>query len=589
MREGLGRVGQSTEQLVAKTQQTSPTGCTTILILLYGTMPSLLTLPVELLERILDLLENVDWKNFRRTSHECAEHVTSLIFREIAIDLEPHGCDGLASIAREPQLRQHVQTINLKRRDGLKSFAGFDDWHTANIYEYEAILDKDPALSHPQHATTLSRTDWQALSQDQLEELYRRYEDDEGARDAYATRLAAAVSTAIVAGTTRLAAGTQLKSQTSDAQQVLDQLTNGVEALDGVRNLTYRPAFEDEDCWGQRWRNIEFHPEGLVKCGGFGVEPDIDALQLYFVLRTALRAANRLDCVQVLSRGHAFWSVPHLRWLLDWTATRYLHPQSSDTLVSEGLESWIYDIGGPLRVMQYTEALTRDLVAVERSFSRLSRVEFRVDTCWSEDSGEQETIAQAISCMLKEAIQVRHLTLVLRDHASSDEWGEYVFFDATFAIRALNHESARQIMKASTSLLSAVFHLTSLRHLHLSFAVGGVHLRQLLARLKLLRHLELRYVALWPREDIWEDVLRYIAHHCRLESVVLRALEDIHLGRPRLILCPDAPIWKTNAANAAMYGNYEDAIVCFALRKSESLPCLLPDAFLRQQHDHVLW
>lgn len=125
--------------------------------------------------------------------------------------------------------------------------------------------------------------------------------------------------------------------------------------------------------------------------------------------------------------------------------------------------------------------------------------------------------------------------------------------------------------------------MESLRQLHLSFAVSAVHLLGLLPRLKQLRQLRLHYVALLPREGRWEDVLQCIAHSCRLDALYLRALEDLGSGQARLILRPEAPIWKTAAAKALSYEEYEAAIVCFALRKSESLPPLLPDEFLQQK------
>ncbi|KAK3669754.1 hypothetical protein LTR78_010382 [Recurvomyces mirabilis] len=379
---------------------------------------------------------------------------------------------------------------------------------------------------------------------------------------------------------------TTQESRPSDARLVLSVFTTSINPLNAVRNLKYNPAFEDEKHWGQRWRKIEFHPEGLVNWGSFGVDPTIDALQLYIVLRAVLRAPNRLQAVELFTRGHAFWSPAHLRSLLDWTTTPSPHSYPYNSHMNEWLEGWIDDIGGPLRVIQYSEALTRDLVRIERGLARLSRVELRVDTIWSEEPGEIETIAQAISHMLGEATNLHHLVLVFRDHAISDECGEYTFFDHILAQRAPCQETVQQSMRVSSSLLSRVFHLKSLRHLHLSFAVVADHLRALIRDLTQLRHLELRYVALWSREDCWEDILQHIAHSCNLEHLGLRALEDIHAGQPRLILCPEASIWQTDAVNVATYAEYEDAIICFAMRKSESLPVLQPDEFLQRKRAH---
>lgn len=81
-------------------------------------MPSLLILPIELLERVLRLLGSADLKSFRRVSRECTKCTTPLIFHEISIDLEPRGCDDLVSVARTPRLRRHVRTIHLERRNG---------------------------------------------------------------------------------------------------------------------------------------------------------------------------------------------------------------------------------------------------------------------------------------------------------------------------------------------------------------------------------------------------------------------------------------------------------------------------------------
>ncbi len=150
-------------------------------------------------------------------------------------------------------------------------------------------------------------------------------------------------------------------------------------------------------------------------------------------------------------------------------------------------------------------------------------------------------------------------------------------------MRAQSRESVLQSIKVSQYLLSAASYLESLRQLHLSFAVSAVHLLGLLPRLKQLRQLRLHYVALLPREGRWEDVLQCIAHSCRLDALYLRALEDLGSGQARLILRPETPIWKTAAAKALSYEEYEAAIVCFALRKSESLPPLLPDEFLQQK------
>ncbi|KAK3691310.1 hypothetical protein LTR37_018716 [Vermiconidia calcicola] len=543
-------------------------------------MESLVRLPPEILENILLRLERTDLKSFRCTSRECTGFATPLVFHEIPFDLDPGGCDGLTSIAHCSELRRHVNTIRLERRAGLKSFGDFDGWHAANIYEYVPLLHEDETDPDLQCLQTMSRNQWQVLSDDQLRHLYDEYENDERARESYVTRLASEVSLLV---TPDNHTSTQARNHTTDAQHILRNLTTTIDALTNVCNLTYTPAFEDEDRWGRTWRNIEFHPEGLVAHGSFGIDPDVDALQLYFVLRTTLRAPNLLRSAELFTRGHAFWSPAHLRRLLDWSTRPSLHSYPHDETVSEGLESWTDEIGGPLQVMKYTESLTRELVALEHGFSRLSRLECRVDTVWSNGPEELETIASALSRMLKEGVKLEHLALIVRDHAGSDDHGMYTFFGDRFDRRTPSRESMLQSIKVSEHLLFAASALKYLRRLHLSFATGATHLLGLFSRLNHLRQLRLSYVALLPSGGQWEFILEWIAQHFRLDWLELRALEDVCDGRARLLLCPKAPVWTADNTSRDSYEEYEAAIVCFALGKSESLPSLLPEDFLRQK------
>ena len=545
-------------------------------------MPSILALPPELLESVLELCESTDVKEFRCVSRECAEHATPLLFRELSFDLDSDGSNGLLFVAQTPRLRQHVQTLHLERRNGLKNFSDFDSWRSATIYEHIPVLEQEEViqLSESVRTTsqTLSQAEWEALSEHEVRQMYASYQLDEEQRDAYAVRLAYALSSIV---TPQYCTASRLQGWSPDAQVTLQRFSSGIGLLTNVRDLTYTPAYEDEDQWGRSWQNIEFHPEGLVLHGSFGVDPDIDSLQLYFVLRTTLRGRNSLEFAEVFTGGHAFWSSAHLRRLLDWNTTPSLHSHPHDELVDEALERWTHEVGGPLQVIHYTEPLTRDLVMVERAFYRLSRLECRVETIWSDGPNERETIALALSRMLKEATKLQRLDLIFRDHAGNDEHGEHFFFDVRLQVQAHGAEKVQQSVKVSQHLLLAASHLKQLRQLHLSFATPAEYLRRLLANLKYLRKLRLTYVALLSKDCDCENLFGWIAQHCRLDSLELRSLEDVHLRQPRLILNSEDPIWHTEAATAHTYELYEREIVRFGLRKSATLPPLSPRDFLK--------
>ncbi|KAK3617014.1 hypothetical protein LTR22_026875 [Elasticomyces elasticus] len=497
-------------------------------------MASLLTLPPELLEDVLGLLGKADLKNFRRVSHECTPYATPLVFQKISIDLEPGGCDGLVSIARTPNLAQHVGTIHLERRNGLKTFNTFEDWRSAIGNQCDLFADKSP-------------------------EQFQIYHSDKKARDSYWERVAVVVFSAITAGP-------QIKSNTSDAQCALGN------------------SFENSDRWGRSWRNIQF----LAGYGHDGIDPDVDALQQYFVLRVMLQAPNLLQSVEVHFQGHAFWTTCHLHRLLHWTDTPFQDYNSDSEFGRQRIDSWTDEIGGPRRETEYTEALGRQLVKFASGFSRLSRLEYRLEgSMWTSDPEVHRDIASAVSRTLRKAVKLQHLVLVFREGAGSDD-GSASFCLGLEVPEADTEEMWLQSCEVSHHLLSAVCCMEPLGLLHLSFAVNAVDLLELFPRLQKLRHLRLNYVALLPTRlptgQFWEAVLRCIAQNCQLDSLYLHILGDQASEDKRTVLNPSDETWnEADIGNTLGYQEYEAAVVSFVLRKSESLPPLVPREFLRQK------
>ena len=59
------------------------------------------------------------------------------------------------------------------------------------------------------------------------------------------------------------------------------------------------------------------------------------------------------------------------------------------------------EVGGPLTVVEETEALTRLIVAWERSFEYITRFKCLIDTYWADRPHERTTVARALSRILR--------------------------------------------------------------------------------------------------------------------------------------------------------------------------------------------
>ena len=466
-------------------------------------MAHLLSLPAELLQLVLLRLDKPNLKQLRAVSHECEELATPHIFCEVSFDLEPGGCDSLAAIARHPKLQRNLHTVHLKRRRGLKSFDGLTDWCSATVYEHIPWQSEDGAEYVLPNSHSMSQDQWDALNEDDRQHLYEEYQGEERALEEYIARLALAAAPL---------QSSQNQNSQSDAQQNLLRFRTAINALTSVSAFAYTPVYEDEDHWGRTWRQIEFHPEGLVAHCDSSNDVEIDALQLFVALRVTMPAPNVLHSVELFTKGHAFWGTTHLRRLFDWSDP--LAPRSSALFnsVEEGLERWHDDLGGSLAVIQHSEALTRHIVSWERAFSRVTRLDSRIDTSWSEGSNELVTIAASLSNVLKEAKGLEQLDLIFRDHAIADNDLDYTYYDRSDGLRYSNQSRLLDMVKVSMQLLQAPgLAFRHLRYLHLSLATVVPHLLSLFEHLNAIRHLRLNYIALLPGGGCWENVLHHIA------------------------------------------------------------------------------
>ncbi|KAK5691792.1 hypothetical protein LTR17_025544 [Elasticomyces elasticus] len=339
-----------------------------------------------------------------------------------------------------------------------------------------------------------------------------------------------------------------LPTATHLADQMAHEFLNAVHALTNVTTFTYTPAYEEDAGWGKRWRHIQFHSGGLSGNGNDEYDAACDALQLFVALCAVSSAPNCLPSINLYTKGYAFWGLPYLHHLLHWP--KRLEDRGNmlfggSSFYDEGfngddlcLSIYTEQTGGTLAFMQRTEALTRQLVTWKHHYSRLARLECRVDTLWLERPGSSLTAATELSNGLKLATGLEELSLVFRADAIADELGGFLNYGDLHKTQVPNQASMFESAQVSQRLLT-----------------------------------------LLPDEGQWETMLQAIAQQLRLESIGLESLEDICSTGPRLILHLEAPVW--TAASKLGYSQYKDAIVDFTLRRSWLFPPLSPEEFLR--------
>ena len=378
-------------------------------------MSQFLSLPAELVENILVQLDLKAFKSLRTVSRKCKDLATPHVFREISFDLEPGGCDGLAAIASQPDLQQEVRTIHLGRRTGFKCFSHHAEWCESTIYEHKwSSKEVDPSPS------SMSQEQWRSMTERDRQCLYEEYEREKQRGEEYIARLSLAAIPLPDSHT---------QSFPSDAQQTLSTFRAAVQSLPLVSAFRYTPMYEDEEHWGRKWRQIEFHPEALTANSNFGNDPDIDAFQLFFASHITLLAPNVLRSMDIFTRGSAFWSTAHLLHLLDWTETPARRLSQSFESIDAELERQLARLDGPLSLIRHCEALTRQNDLWELALSRLECLEFRLETSWSQDSNELLTIATSLSNALQQTKHLKQLTLFFRNFACAYDFAHRTYLD----------------------------------------------------------------------------------------------------------------------------------------------------------------
>jgi hypothetical protein len=180
-------------------------------------MASFSSVPLELMGKILGMLDHRNLKTIRLVSKYHSLVVEPYIFSEAVFDLDVGGIDGLVNIAESPKLRQHVHTIRLHRRSGLKDFGAFEDWQGLIVHEYvapEGSDDDDLDASRSEYGIDklterpMSKQEWEALSNIAQRHLFDDYERERVDLQRHIGGLSALVRSHVLSGDFENSSGT---------------------------------------------------------------------------------------------------------------------------------------------------------------------------------------------------------------------------------------------------------------------------------------------------------------------------------------------------------------------------------------------
>jgi len=426
----------------------------------------------------------------------------------------------------------------------------------------------------------MSQSEWDSMTEETRRALFDEYNSDYAAITRRTTQLAVAMSSIIYTNYSPVPATQTI----GEADQTIRNFSESIKRLPNLVKFLHNPSY-CFDNWGECWRNVQFHRSGLILQTGYEDDVDTDVLHLFNAL-SGVMLSETIRHVELCTRGHAFWSIAHLRRLLDWnsdTLTRWM----PDGHVAVGIEDWMEHSGGPVAACRYIESATRFIVALESRFSRLEVLECYIDTQGVESAGELIATSKAVSQVLQQGTELRNLKLALRESSWELDQHSNLYRDDLLSKRlcSMGIEDFKRLALASRSLLGGLAENRALKELvklELTVVTTEQHLCTFLSQLLSLRHLDMKCVTLLPRAGVWESVLHSMSTVLSLDTVAFRSLEDVIERRPRLLLEPEASVWNSSDATRDDYRQYENAIVNFVLRRSDSPPPLCPTEYLHR-------
>jgi hypothetical protein len=486
-------------------------------------------------------------KQLRLSNKYLCGIATPYCFRTVRFELREGGLDHLLAIASHEELRQHVERLVLRRSRGLREFPDFDSWERGISLDRSSDADSDTDSEDGDDDDLMLQQDWLTLSTDEKHALYHEYEADcleARARARSLTNYLYFRTLGCKRGAERVHPARATAMATLDS--ALEHFDEAVARLTNLTAFVHQPAYLFDSRWGTRWRRLRISPDRIILDTSDEEDEDEEALQLSYVLR-ALGWANyfnrNLRSLSMYVGGPAFWGAEPLQCLWDG------HEDST-------MRSLRYAyLGGDGQTRLRWELHLRQLFIMEHAFVHLTDLDCHVS---EEEGGSLAAAAGPLFEFLRRGESLERVHLALSSCQRENGAGELLARLARHAPWPRIRELELELVTDERALVGFLSTLVST-----------------------LRRLALSNVTLVPSGGTWESALRQIASALRLDSLELLALCDHAAGR-RVILDPQAHIWRTWDIEGVCYGHYGSAVVGHLLGRVGELPQLEPAAFLRE-------
>lgn len=563
-------------------------------------MPSLPTLPSEVLEIVI---QNLDRKNIQRLRLVCkqlSKVAEPFLFETVYFNLHGDGVTGLLAVAAHDKLRHHVRTLVLKRKEvnilnrpaifypsrpDHYTAVGFETWCDALRY---AIDERCSTASDIEDG-------WDSnLGEDEIKDRWTSYElAMEGMHEATRQLTNCIRFRDPDNPATRRHVHQDVRSRDEMTQDRLDRFEDAIARLPRLRTFLHEPLFTAANRWRTTWQGQRFSYKTLIDGGvyqrrseeGEGqvremwrsgrhniaeTEENLEALHLSLTLRAlGLRAATAsagittepIQHLRIDVRNIGFWSRTNIASLWDWErACEPLSLLSYELTTHRWMHAYTRQMGGPEKAEEQMGRFSKELETIGRAFVGLKELEMNVQS-----PRDAASVADGICLFVLRCGSLERLRLVFAREIHRNKSNDWI------ARRVFDKVAEAPGCWPKLRRLELIGFLASARSL----------LEMLKAQEPTLRHLVLADCRLQPKQGCWADVFKDLAMHLRLEVVHFSRLEE---GIEWTVFM-DSSDWPWTACHdgKAYYSLQETAVYDYVLRRSATLPPLDPQTFLEHQ------
>lgn len=568
-------------------------------------MPSLLTLPSELLEIVI---QNLDRKNIQRLRLVCkqlSKVAEPFLFETVYFNLHGDGVNGLLAVAAHDKLRHHVRTLVLKRKEvnilnrpaifyrsrpDHNTAVEFGTWRDALRY----AIDEKPPSDDDRCSTASDIEDgWGSnLGEDEIKDRWTSYElAMEGMHEATRQLTNCIRFRDPDDPATHRHVHQEVCSHDEMTQDRLDRFEDAIARLPRLRTFLHEPLFTAAKGWRTTWQGQRFSYKTLIEGGVYQrrregqvremwrsgrpntaeTEENLEALHLSLTLRAlGLRAAAAasdgtitvpIQHLRIDVRNIGFWSRTNIACLWDWErACEHSSLLSYELTTHRWIHTYTRQMGGPEKEEEQMGRFSKELKIIRRAFVGLKELEMNVQSPRDAASVADGVCLFVLSCGSLERLRLVFAREIHRN--KSNDWIARRVFD--------------KVAKAPGCW-------PKLRRLELiGFLASAPSLLEMLkAQEPTLRHLVLADCRLQPKQGCWEDVFKGLATHLRLGVVHFSMLEE---GTEwTAVMDPSDEAWTACHDGKAYYSLQETAVYDYVLGRSATLPPLDPKTFLEHQ------